>query len=647
MYPDPQRGASLLLSFRLASKTTVIIGSGTLAASRAYAALEANSQVVVLTRDSETICDELRWRAEQGQVQLLSWDQLPAPTSSTQSSGDGLAAFGAYLCSSPSIRFVCVTDTLLAQSTHPTRRKRESAQQIYDICSSRNILVNVTDIPELCDFSFTSTHRFTNPTTGAKTPLQIGVTTNGQGCRLAGRVTREIVAKLPKEVGVAVQQVGKMRSLAKERERTRSTIQGGGAVEENGYIEDDAVQFDENNEDSAVATPNRPVPSRSNSETETESLKRRIKWVAQVSEYWPIPKLANMTDEDMEQALSGELLHSPRGPSASHTAGATQEGVTHPLHSIHSITLSPPSPSPPRRGRIILIGSGPGHPGLLAQSAHTVLTTQAQLVLSDKLVPAEVLNLIPSHVQVKIAKKFPGNAEGAQMEMMVEAVEAAQKGLTVVRLKQGDPSIYGRAGEEILYFRQNGFEPLVIPGISSALAGPTFAGIPVTQRGVAESFVVCTGVGRGGKEVKLPGYKRENTLVILMGVARLERVVEVLTSTGGGKGREGPAYPPHLPIAIIERATMPDQRVVSSTLKDIVKALESVGDQRPPGMIVVGWSVLALVGERGNVDVLDEVKSGAEEVEKMDIERVWRWLDGKGWTVREGLGDGWSDLNAV
>ena len=136
----------------------------------------------------------------------------------------------------------------------------------------------------------------------------------------------------------------------------------------------------------------------------------------------------------------------------------------------------------------------------------------------------------------------------------------------------------------MLYFRSRGFEPLVIPGVSSALDAPTFAGIPVTQRGVAESFIVCTGVGRKGKEVQLPPYERARTLVVLMGVARLSQVVAALIDTSGANTRrEGPAYPLHTPIAIIERASMPDQRVIFSTLKDIVKALDSNGEQRPPG----------------------------------------------------------------
>lgn len=207
-----------------------------------------------------------------------------------------------------------------------------------------------------------------------------------------------------------------------------------------------------------------------------------------------------------------------------------------------------------------------------------------------------------------------------------------------MQLKQGDPTVYGRAGEEILYFRSQGFEPIVVPGVSSALAGPIFAGVPVTQRGAAESFVVCTGVGRGGKGVKLPGYERSRTLVILMGIARLGAVVDTLRNPDlPPEKRGGATYPWYTPIALIERATMPDQRVVFSTLRDVSAALESVGEQRPPGMIVVGWSVLCL-WKQGDVSVLDHCGEEADEA------RVRVWLEGKLWRTEEGLSDNWINI---
>jgi len=141
-----------------------------------------------------------------------------------------------------------------------------------------------------------------------------------------------------------------------------------------------------------------------------------MKWVAQVSEYWPIPKLASLSDSDMHQILAGENVL-PQ-------TGSIQNGIQIPSKHFESL---------PKQGRILLVGSGPGHPSLLTIATHTALTQLADLVLSDKLVPDAVLALIPPHVQVRIARKFPGNAEGAQIEMMEAAVEAAQKGLTVLR----------------------------------------------------------------------------------------------------------------------------------------------------------------------------------------------------------------------
>ena len=129
-----------------------------------------------------------------------------------------------------------------------------------------------------------------------------------------------------------------------------------------------------------------------------------------------------------------------------------------------------------------------------------------------------------------------------------------------------------------------------------------------------------------------------------MGVARLSQIITALIDPSNSQNRrDGPAFPPYTPIAIIERASMPDQRVITSTLKNIVKALDSNGEQRPPGTMVIGWSVLALSGN-GDVTVLDDYDQGLDE------ERVSRWLGGSdaiGWKVQEGLDKLWESLEGV
>ncbi len=181
-----------------------------------------------------------------------------------------------------------------------------------------------------------------------------------------------------------------------------------------------ALQVDEEAfEDWVIATPNRPVLPRKSSESSPESRKRQIRWVAQISEYWPVSKLASLSTPEMQQVLAGENMSTTDPAIVEH----------------QKLTPSRHFGALPNPGSILLVGSGPGHPSLLTVATHVALTQQADLVLSDKLVPDQVLALIPKTVEVRIARKFPGNADGAQLEMMEAAVEAARRGLTVVRVR--------------------------------------------------------------------------------------------------------------------------------------------------------------------------------------------------------------------
>ena len=226
-YPAPKGGASLVLSFRMHKKVVLILGSGSLAAFRAFACLEADSSVIILAKGGpSSACDEIRWRTQQNQVSFVDWDTLPG----APESNDDIITLNQFLSTAPRIALAMVTDTVAIGN----RRSYPSAHKLYEVFKSHHIHVNMPDMPDLCDFSFTSTHRFEHHETGEKTPLQIGVTTNGYGCRLASRLRREIVTKLPREIGAAVEKVGKMRNVALTNGNDR-VEKGDSTLEEGNY----------------------------------------------------------------------------------------------------------------------------------------------------------------------------------------------------------------------------------------------------------------------------------------------------------------------------------------------------------------------------------------------------------------------------
>ncbi|CDU25475.1 related to MET1-siroheme synthase [Sporisorium scitamineum] len=769
-FPEPNPTASLLLSHRPpAGKVALVLGAGKLAASRCFSCLEAGIKPVVISvapsvdpsagpSRSNQPCPEIQHRIATGQVahHSVRSDSFFSKRAVETAWNDILDAFDG---GTNAIFAVCVTDTLHSGdeaqgpsakaapgningddgddsiAVEATLTSYARAEIISRLCRKRRIPVNVADKPNLCDFSFPANYRFPctsaipspsstqangpDSTATTSSSLQIAVTSNGRGCRLAGRIRREIVSALPHNVGDAVEKVGLLRDLAKRQSETphalsknaasalkrikRGSIRKGkdGTAE----VEEEDLSFDTTPLNSPVPqlAPMNPLESISANarlvelqaevqakheqelQQAEERTKRRMRWVAQISEYWPIEYLGNLGEQQMNEALRAHGEEQSHTTSASANAkGSTEladqdasrgrstvirttEGATgtltsetpvttsgtHRARSQHSLDIRPPPSTSTGRGHIYLLGSGPGHPGLLTTFAYKLLTSAStDLILSDKLVPASILKLIPSSTPLEIAKKFPGNAEGAQSELIAKALRAAlEEGKAVVRLKQGDPFVYGRGGEEVLAFRNAGIECTVVPGISSSIAAPAMLGIPVTQRGTADSLVLCTGVGKGGKKVKLPGYDRGRTLIVLMGVARLRAVVATLTAGAPQSAstnaiadeesigdREGAVFPPYTPIAIIERASSSDQRMVASTLEGIVEALENSGEQRPPGMMVIGWSVLSLEG-RGDVSIQDDALTIQDpaELERRDKERVQTWLKGRRWIVREGL----------
>ena len=429
--------------------------------------------------------------------------------------------------------------------------------------------MNVADSPALCSFTLLSTY-----TDG---PLQIGVTTSGRGCKLAARIRREIVTALPPGLGEACDRLGRLRRRIWEEDYARSGAPTGG--------DDEGVVMEEEDEDlGQKATFNKLIL-----QGDYEAAKgRRIRWLSQMCEYWPLEKLCGLTEDDIDGLLQSYNAEQGYTKSDSSPVPATTGDSTPPPT---SCDIPPPPPTAPRQGTIHLIGSGPGHPDLLTTAALKAIHS-ADVILADKLVPAAVLSIIPRRTPVHIARKFPGNADAAQEELLNLGLSAVKEGKQVVRLKQGDPYIYGRGGEEYDFFSKHGYPVSVIPGITSALSSTVFAAIPATHRGVADQVLICTGTGRKGAPPEMPEYVPSRTTVFLMVLHRLGGLVESLVL--------GKKWPGDLPCAVVERASCPDQRVIRATLETVVAAVEVEGS-RPPGLLVLGWACEVLGKKKGVV----------------------------------------------
>lgn len=229
------------------------------------------------------------------------------------------------------------------------------------------------------------------------------------------------------------------------------------------------------------------------------------------------------------------------------------------------------------RGRVVLVGGGPGDVSLLTVAGRRALA-EADVVVADRLGPTDVLQDLPADVEVIDVGKSPGHHPVPQDEINRILVDQAQRGRVVVRLKGGDPFVYGRGGEEVLACRAADVPVTVVPGVSSALAAATAAGIPLTHRGVVGAVHVMNGTD-GWSAAALTGLRDGScTVVVLMGVAALPGLVRDALTAG---------VDPDVPVAVVERATLDDQRVTRAPLHEIA-ALARARDVRSPAVIVVG-----------------------------------------------------------
>jgi uroporphyrin-III C-methyltransferase len=236
---------------------------------------------------------------------------------------------------------------------------------------------------------------------------------------------------------------------------------------------------------------------------------------------------------------------------------------------------------PVERGRVYVVGAGPGDPGLLTLRAAAVLAA-ADVVFHDRLVSDEVLALAPAARLVDVGHRAGGRSR--DLSAVAGAMAAhAREGLVVARLKGGDPFVFGRGGEELAELLALGVRCEVVPGVSSALAGPAAAGIPLTHRGLSRSIVILT--GHDGEAAGRPEWARlrGDTVVVLMGSARLAALAGEMLAAG---------WDGATPAAVVTAATTPGQRQVVARLADVADRAAEAG-LGPPAILVVG-AVVAL-----------------------------------------------------
>jgi uroporphyrin-III C-methyltransferase len=261
-----------------------------------------------------------------------------------------------------------------------------------------------------------------------------------------------------------------------------------------------------------------------------------------------------------------------------------------------------------RQGTVYLVGAGPGDPGLLTVKAHGLLSS-CDVVIYDYLVNPEILRQVPTSTERIYVGKVGGGRQTPQDQINSLLIKNALSGKRVVRLKGGDPLLFGRGGEEAEALRNAGVPFEIVPGISSALAVPAYAGIPLTHRGFSSSVAVVTGARRGDGEHEQSIFRNlaaAETIVVLMGLSHLSDIAQDLMTAG--RSAETPA-------AVIRWGTYQGQQTVIGTLRTIALDAERTG-MRAPAVIIVG----EVVRLRERLRWFEESLEGFDVVDVKELE---------------------------
>lgn len=254
---------------------------------------------------------------------------------------------------------------------------------------------------------------------------------------------------------------------------------------------------------------------------------------------------------------------------------------------VRAAALRRPEPAPAAEnntagvGQVTLVGAGPGDPGLVTVTGRAAIE-EADVIVADRLAPWEAVAWARPDAQVIDVSKIPHGRSTGQDEINRLLVEHARAGRRVVRVKGGDPFVFGRGFEEVLACAKAGVPTRVVPGVTSSVAGPAVAGIPVTHRGLVQGFTVISGHVPPDHPESTLDYaalaRSGTTLVVLMGVRTLPEIVMALIANG---------LDPATPCAVVADATLASQRVVRSTLADVVDDTKAA-DIGAPAVTVIG-----------------------------------------------------------